>query len=156
MKLSIGFSFSQSQRSRAADLELLLSVVRFNQLLHFSRSVDPINRVATQFQGASEINRSNGTTDVQQFRGDFIDLLLLQYYNTWLSLFGLIICVAIMFLIDWVTSLVTFVIIFALYLIVVYRKPDVNWGSSTQAQTYKSALSVVYKYSVERYYFAVD
>lgn len=51
-----------------------------------------------------------------------------------------------MFLIDWVTSLITFVIIFALYLIVVYRKPDVNWGSSTQAQTYKTALSVVYKY----------
>ncbi|XP_014474381.1 PREDICTED: bumetanide-sensitive sodium-(potassium)-chloride cotransporter isoform X2 [Dinoponera quadriceps] len=68
-----------------------------------------------------------------------------KYYNTWLSLFGFIICVAIMFLIDWVTSLVTFVIIFALYLIVVYRKPDVNWGSSTQAQTYKTALSVVYK-----------
>ncbi|XP_043264395.1 bumetanide-sensitive sodium-(potassium)-chloride cotransporter isoform X1 [Colletes gigas] len=68
-----------------------------------------------------------------------------RYYNTWLSLFGFITCVAIMFLIDWVTSLVTFVIIFALYLIVVYRKPDVNWGSSTQAQTYKTALSTVYR-----------
>ncbi|KAG7188948.1 hypothetical protein KM043_008547 [Ampulex compressa] len=68
-----------------------------------------------------------------------------RYYNTWLSLFGFTTCVAIMFLIDWVTSLVTFVIIFALYLIVVYRKPDVNWGSSTQAQTYKTALSIVYR-----------
>ncbi|XP_033219825.1 bumetanide-sensitive sodium-(potassium)-chloride cotransporter isoform X2 [Belonocnema kinseyi] len=68
-----------------------------------------------------------------------------RYYNTWLSLLGFILCVAIMFLIDWATSLVTFVIIFALYLIVVYRKPDVNWGSSTQAQTYKTALSTVYK-----------
>lgn len=68
-----------------------------------------------------------------------------RYYNTWLSLFGFITCVSIMFLIDWVTSLVTFVIIFALYLIVVYRKPDVNWGSSTQAQTYKTALSIVYR-----------
>lgn len=71
--------------------------------------------------------------------------IFLQYYNTWLSLFGFIICVAIMFLIDWVTSLVTFVIIFTLYLVVVYRKPDVNWGSSTQAQTYKTALSIVYR-----------
>nr|XP_033326435.1 bumetanide-sensitive sodium-(potassium)-chloride cotransporter isoform X2 [Megalopta genalis] len=68
-----------------------------------------------------------------------------RYYNTWLSLFGFITCVSIMFLIDWVTSLVTFVIIFALYLIVVYRKPDVNWGSSTQAQTYKTALTIVYR-----------
>ncbi|XP_017791307.1 PREDICTED: bumetanide-sensitive sodium-(potassium)-chloride cotransporter isoform X2 [Habropoda laboriosa] len=68
-----------------------------------------------------------------------------RFYNTWLSLFGFITCVSIMFLIDWVTSLVTFVIIFALYLIVVYRKPDVNWGSSTQAQTYKTALSIVYR-----------
>lgn len=41
----------------------------------------------------------------------------------WLSLIGFIICVAIMFLIDWITSLVTFIIIIALYLIVVYRKP---------------------------------
>ncbi|XP_020283623.1 bumetanide-sensitive sodium-(potassium)-chloride cotransporter isoform X2 [Pseudomyrmex gracilis] len=68
-----------------------------------------------------------------------------RYYNTWLSLTGFILCVTIMFLIDWVTSLVTFVIIFALYLIVVYRKPDVNWGSSTQAQTYKTALTIVYR-----------
>ncbi|XP_012533277.1 bumetanide-sensitive sodium-(potassium)-chloride cotransporter isoform X3 [Monomorium pharaonis] len=68
-----------------------------------------------------------------------------KYYNTWLSLLGFILCVAIMFLIDWVTSLVTFVIIFALYLIVVYRKPDVNWGSSTQAQTFKTAISIVYR-----------
>ncbi|KAL0108379.1 hypothetical protein PUN28_015133 [Cardiocondyla obscurior] len=68
-----------------------------------------------------------------------------KYYNTWISLMGFILCVAIMFLIDWVTSLVTFVIIFALYLIVVYRKPDVNWGSSTQAQTFKTAISIVYR-----------
>ncbi|KAK0098684.1 hypothetical protein PV326_005095 [Microctonus aethiopoides] len=68
-----------------------------------------------------------------------------KYYNTWLSLVGFILCVTFMFLIDWMTSIITFVVIFALYLIVVYRKPDVNWGSSTQAQTYKTALSTVYK-----------
>ncbi|GAB0086660.1 bumetanide-sensitive sodium-(potassium)-chloride cotransporter [Sergentomyia squamirostris] len=64
-----------------------------------------------------------------------------KYYNLWISLLGFLFCVAIMFLIDWVSSLITFGIIFALYLLVVYRKPDVNWGSSTQAQTYKTALS---------------
>lgn len=46
-----------------------------------------------------------------------------QYYNMWLSLLGFILCVGIMFLIDWVTSLITLIVIFALYLVVVYRKP---------------------------------
>ncbi|CAG2055483.1 unnamed protein product, partial [Timema podura] len=69
----------------------------------------------------------------------------IEYYNTWLSLVGFILCVSIMFMIDWVTSLITFIIIFALYLLVVYRKPDVNWGSSTQAQTYKTALMTAHR-----------
>ncbi|XP_052742527.1 bumetanide-sensitive sodium-(potassium)-chloride cotransporter isoform X1 [Bicyclus anynana] len=64
-----------------------------------------------------------------------------RYYNVWLSLAGFLLCVAIMLLISWQTSLVTYAIFFTLYLIVHYRKPDVNWGSSTQAQIYKTALS---------------
>lgn len=68
-----------------------------------------------------------------------------QYYNQWLSLFGFLLCVGIMFLIDWLSSLITYSIILALYLVVVYRKPDVNWGSSTQHQIYKSALTSAYK-----------
>ncbi|XP_050303386.1 bumetanide-sensitive sodium-(potassium)-chloride cotransporter [Anthonomus grandis grandis] len=68
-----------------------------------------------------------------------------KYYNTWLSLFGFIACVVIMFLINWITSLITFIVILGLYLVVVYRNPDVNWGSSTQAQTYKTALLTAQK-----------
>ncbi|RVE49975.1 hypothetical protein evm_005443 [Chilo suppressalis] len=64
-----------------------------------------------------------------------------RYYNVWVSLLGFLMCVAIMLLISWVMSLITFAIFFTLYLIVHYRKPDVNWGSSTQAQMYKTALS---------------
>ncbi|XP_022824649.1 bumetanide-sensitive sodium-(potassium)-chloride cotransporter isoform X2 [Spodoptera litura] len=67
-----------------------------------------------------------------------------RYYNVWLSLIGFLSCVAIMLLISWVMSLVTFAIFFTLYLIVHYRDPDVNWGSSTQAQIYKTALSSAY------------
>lgn len=63
-----------------------------------------------------------------------------QYYNMWLSLLGAILCVGVMFLISWGTALLTFAVVLALYLIVAYRKPDVNWGSTTQAQTYKNAL----------------
>ncbi|XP_017483780.1 PREDICTED: bumetanide-sensitive sodium-(potassium)-chloride cotransporter-like isoform X2 [Rhagoletis zephyria] len=66
-----------------------------------------------------------------------------KYYNMWLSLVGSVLCVAVMFLISWATALITFVAVLALYLIVAYRKPDVNWGSTTQAQTYKNALMSV-------------
>lgn len=63
-----------------------------------------------------------------------------QYYNMWLSLIGAILCVAVMFLISWTTALLTFAVVITLYLLVSYGKPDVNWGSTTQAQTYKNAL----------------
>ncbi len=33
--------------------------------------------------------------------------------------------------------------VLGLYLYVAYRKPEVNWGSSTQAQSYNSALKSV-------------
>ncbi|XP_014216505.1 bumetanide-sensitive sodium-(potassium)-chloride cotransporter isoform X2 [Copidosoma floridanum] len=66
-----------------------------------------------------------------------------QYYNMWLSLLGAILCVAVMFLISWWTALITLSAVLALYLVVSYRKPDVNWGSSTQAQTYNNALTSV-------------
>ncbi|XP_063368078.1 bumetanide-sensitive sodium-(potassium)-chloride cotransporter-like [Cydia amplana] len=64
-----------------------------------------------------------------------------RLYNMWLSLVGAVLCLAIMFVISWITALVTFACLLALYLLVSYRKPDVNWGSTTQAQTYKAALS---------------
>lgn len=51
----------------------------------------------------------------------------LQFYNVWLSLFGFAACVTIMFLIDWISSLITFAVVLSLYMVVVYRKPDVNW-----------------------------
>ncbi|KAK7065462.1 hypothetical protein SK128_010049, partial [Halocaridina rubra] len=63
-----------------------------------------------------------------------------KYYNSWVSLIGGLMCLAVMFLIDWVTALITFVCVIGLYMFVSYRNPDVNWGSSTQAQTYVTAL----------------
>ncbi|KAH8407263.1 hypothetical protein KR222_011792 [Zaprionus bogoriensis] len=68
-----------------------------------------------------------------------------KYYNAWISLFGFAMCVAIMFLINYVAAIITFGIIFALYLVVMYRKPDANWGSTTQAQQYKAALMAVHR-----------
>lgn len=61
----------------------------------------------------------------------------------WLSLAGSIVCIAVMFLISPPTALLTLCAVMALYLVVSYRKPDVNWGSTTQAQTYNNALTSV-------------
>lgn len=69
----------------------------------------------------------------------------LQFYNKWLSLFASTLCVVIMFFLSWQSSLVTVAIIFALYLIVMYRQPDANWGSSTQEQTYKTLISAAHR-----------
>ncbi|ODM98382.1 Bumetanide-sensitive sodium-(potassium)-chloride cotransporter [Orchesella cincta] len=68
-----------------------------------------------------------------------------KYYNMWLSLVGFVLCVAVMFLISWGTALLTFAAILCLYLLVLYNKPDVNWGSSTQAQRYNAALKSIHE-----------
>ncbi|CAB3385070.1 Hypothetical predicted protein [Cloeon dipterum] len=63
-----------------------------------------------------------------------------KYYNEWVSLVGTILCIIVMFLMSWGTALITFATVVFLYLYVSYRKPDANWGSSAQAQSYSSAL----------------
>ncbi|KFM60478.1 Solute carrier family 12 member 2, partial [Stegodyphus mimosarum] len=68
-----------------------------------------------------------------------------RYYSMWLGFLGAILCLLVMFIINWVTSLITFAVVTFLYLCIYHRKPDVNWGSSTQAQTYSMALNAVMK-----------
>jgi len=45
---------------------------------------------------------------------------------------------------DWKTALATFIIIVLLYVAIQKNKPDANWGSSTQSQTFLSALKSVH------------
>ncbi|XP_055476782.1 solute carrier family 12 member 1 isoform X1 [Psammomys obesus] len=61
-------------------------------------------------------------------------------YNMWVSLLGAVLCCAVMFVINWWAAVITYVIELFLYIYVTYKKPDVNWGSSTQALSYVSAL----------------
>ncbi|GIY74663.1 solute carrier family 12 member 2 [Caerostris extrusa] len=68
-----------------------------------------------------------------------------KYYNLWLSLLGAALCFSVMFIMNWWAALVTFAMILGLYIYIYYRKPDVNWGSSTQAQIYKTTLSSAYR-----------
>uniref|UniRef100_A0A914WCB5 Solute carrier family 12 member 1 n=1 Tax=Plectus sambesii TaxID=2011161 RepID=A0A914WCB5_9BILA len=63
----------------------------------------------------------------------------------WLSLGGALLCLTVMFIISWWTALVTFLFFAMFFLYVLHRKPEVNWGSSTQAHSYKSALQAMLK-----------
>lgn len=46
-----------------------------------------------------------------------------KYYNKWVSLFGALLCVSVMFLIEWWAALLTFLAIAALHIYVKQRKP---------------------------------
>uniref|UniRef100_A0A0N4WGM8 AA_permease domain-containing protein n=1 Tax=Haemonchus placei TaxID=6290 RepID=A0A0N4WGM8_HAEPC len=70
-----------------------------------------------------------------------------KYYNMWVSLGGALLCIVVMFIISWATALITFFCFAALFMYILHRKPDVNWGSSTQAHSYKNALSGMIKLS---------
>ncbi|XP_077568718.1 solute carrier family 12 member 1 [Stigmatopora nigra] len=64
-----------------------------------------------------------------------------KFYNMWLSLLGALLCCAVMFVINWWAALLTYAIEILLYIYVTVKKPDVNWGSSTQAVTFVSAVN---------------
>ncbi|XP_034542403.1 solute carrier family 12 member 3 [Notolabrus celidotus] len=64
-----------------------------------------------------------------------------RFYSKWLSLLGTACCVVIMFLLNWWAALIAFGIVFLLLGYTLYKKPDVNWGSSVQASSYNIALS---------------
>ena len=86
-----------------------------------------------------------------------------KYYNEWVSLLGTFLCVFVMFAVDWLTAIVTFVVVIVLYMYIAYAKPgetaipqklrfsniffylkiEANWGSSTQGQQFVTALKGV-------------
>ena len=53
-----------------------------------------------------------------------------KYYSPWLALFGVFLCLLAMFAMDWVTALITFLIVAVLYLYIYYRKPEANCPGS--------------------------
>ncbi|XP_004929740.2 bumetanide-sensitive sodium-(potassium)-chloride cotransporter isoform X1 [Bombyx mori] len=66
-----------------------------------------------------------------------------RYYNKWLSLAGFLMCASIMMIISWAMALTTMFVFMTLYLLVLYRKPDVSWGSSTEGQRYQDTVSFI-------------
>ncbi|KAG8510049.1 Solute carrier family 12 member 3 [Galemys pyrenaicus] len=64
-----------------------------------------------------------------------------RYYSKWAALFGAVVSVVIMFLLTWWAALIAIGVVLFLLLYVIYKKPEVNWGSSVQAGSYNLALS---------------
>ncbi|XP_055001875.1 solute carrier family 12 member 3 isoform X3 [Sorex araneus] len=64
-----------------------------------------------------------------------------RYYSKWAALFGAAVSVLIMFLLTWWAALIAMGLVLFLLLYVIYKKPEVNWGSSVQAGSYNLALS---------------
>ena len=67
-----------------------------------------------------------------------------KFYNPWISLIGCIGCVILMFAMEWRLALATVGIIALLYALMLYLKPDANWGSSAEALTFLNALNNTY------------
>jgi len=73
-----------------------------------------------------------------------------KYYNPWVSLLGSIVCVALMFLIDWILAIATVVAISILYGFMLYLDPESNWGSSADALVFVNALNNSYALNYQK------
>jgi K-Cl cotransporter len=67
-----------------------------------------------------------------------------KFYNPWVSLIGCIGCVILMFAMEWRLALATVGIIALLYALMLYLKPEANWGSSAEALKFLNALNNTY------------
>jgi solute carrier family 12 sodium/potassium/chloride transporter 2 len=56
---------------------------------------------------------------------------------------GTILCLVVMFLMDYRTAIATYIIILLLYVLIRTRNPEANWGSSAQSLTFLNALKSV-------------
>jgi len=63
-----------------------------------------------------------------------------KYYNKWVSLFSAVLCVALMFIMDWKYATGTICVQAILGSYIYYANPEANWGSSADAQTFMTAM----------------
>ncbi|EYC27956.1 hypothetical protein Y032_0008g268 [Ancylostoma ceylanicum] len=75
-----------------------------------------------------------------------------RYYSHWLSLLAAVMCVAIMFVMSWPTTILTLLFFITVYAFIKHLKPDVNWGTSTTATTYMHTLSGVMKLAKDEFH----
>ena len=63
-----------------------------------------------------------------------------KFYNPWVALASTFLCVGMMFVLSPMYAGITIGIILVLGVYILWMDPEANWGSSTQAQTFLSAL----------------
>ena len=68
-----------------------------------------------------------------------------KFYNQWVALFSVFLCLIIMFLLDPIWAGATIAIIFLLGMYIYYRNPEANWGSSAQGQVFVDAVKAAHK-----------
>ena len=68
-----------------------------------------------------------------------------QYYNKYLSLLGAILCLLVMFLIEYGAALATLGLGFLVYQYITFKDPNVNWGSVTDSRRFYNTYQKVLK-----------
>ncbi|MES1909468.1 MAG: hypothetical protein MHM6MM_002199 [Cercozoa sp. M6MM] len=56
-----------------------------------------------------------------------------RWFNRWTALIGMLFCIVIMFLLDWIYAIIATAIAVALYFYIDYVDPPVNWGNSIES-----------------------
>eukprot|EP00002_Diphylleia_rotans_P005031 TRINITY_DN1400_c0_g1_i3.p1 TRINITY_DN1400_c0_g1~~TRINITY_DN1400_c0_g1_i3.p1 ORF type:complete len:895 (-),score=153.82 TRINITY_DN1400_c0_g1_i3:576-3260(-) len=73
-----------------------------------------------------------------------------RYFHPLTALLGCGLTVAVMFLIEWRISLAVLSLVIAMYYYLVFKSPDVNWGSARSAKLYVDTLEMSYKLQAEK------
>lgn len=68
-----------------------------------------------------------------------------HYFNKWTALLGSILCLVVMFLLEWRYALAAVVIGYGLYMYISWRDPQVNWGSAYESRVMYNAYQTVLK-----------
>ena len=68
-----------------------------------------------------------------------------KWYNEWVALASVFLCLVMMFLLDPIWAGATIAITFLLGMYIFYKDPETNWGSSAQGQVFVDAVKQAHK-----------
>lgn len=68
-----------------------------------------------------------------------------RHYNKWVAFLGFLLCIGMMFLMDWLVGIITLIIVFFLYKYIENKSPAVNWGSALDAIDFQTAYKALRK-----------
>jgi len=68
-----------------------------------------------------------------------------KYFNRYTALIGSLLCLVIMFLLNWAYALAALLIAGMLFFYVYFKDPDINWGAAPQARRYYDVYKALLK-----------